>query len=151
MVAAVLLVAGAIAAPLGAQTQAAAYTPPHADVEAVRQAALNYIDAIYTADPALIERSVHPQLEKVGYYRNREGAWQETPMTYEQLLDVARSWNADGTTLRSDAPRIVEVYDVLNKTASAKVTAQWGIDYMQLVRYDDGWKIRNIVWQEPAR
>lgn len=72
-------------------------------------------------------------------------------MTYEQLLDVARSWNADGTTLRSDAPRIVEVYDVLNKTASAKITAQWGIDYMQLVKYDDGWKIRNIVWQEPAR
>jgi hypothetical protein len=29
----------------------------------------------------------------------------------------------------------------------AKITAQWGIDYMQLAKFDGQWKILNIVWQ----
>jgi hypothetical protein len=36
---------------------------------------------------------------------------------------------------------------VLDQTATAKITAQWGIDYMQLAKFDGAWKIINIVWQ----
>jgi hypothetical protein len=140
---------------LGASTAASAqraqtdhYRPRPEDVAAVERAAYDYIDAIYRSDPARIERSVHPGLAKVGYYTNRQRAWEESPMTYAQLLEVARTWNRDGTTLRSDAPREVVIYEVLDRTASAKVIAQWGIDYLQLVKYDDGWKIRNILWQQ---
>jgi hypothetical protein len=44
------------------------------------------------------------------------------------------------------------VLDVLDQTAVAKVTAQWGIDYMHLAKYDGRWKIINIVWQaHPAK
>jgi hypothetical protein len=39
------------------------------------------------------------------------------------------------------------VLDVLDHTASAKVTASWGIDYMQLAKFDGAWKIINVVWQ----
>lgn len=129
----------------------AAYTAPAADVEAVRQAAFDYIDAIYRADPSLVHKSVHPMLAKVGWYVDREGAWHESPMSFEQLLETARTWNASGRTLREGAPREVEVHEVLNRIASARITAQWGVDYLQLARFDDGWKIVNIVWQSPPR
>jgi hypothetical protein len=45
----------------------------------------------------------------------------------------------------------VQVFEVLDRTANAKVTAQWGIDYMQLAKFTDGWKIVNIVWQTHPR
>jgi hypothetical protein len=39
------------------------------------------------------------------------------------------------------------VLDVLDQTASAKIVAMWGIDYMHLAKYDGRWQIINIVWQ----
>ena len=122
------------------------YEAPAADVDAVRQTAFDYIDAIYKTDPSRIERSVHPELSKVGYWVARDGSWREGRMSYAQLLEVARTWNADGKTLRADAPRDVTVFEVLDKTASAKVVAQWGLDYLQLAKIDGRWTIVNIVW-----
>jgi hypothetical protein len=147
-IASVLLVMPATAR---AQSGSAAYVAPAAEVEAVRRAALDYVEAIYEADPTRIERSVHPTLAKRGYYVNRDGAWQESPMTYDQLLQTARTWNANGKTLREGAPKQVTVLEVLDKTATAKIVAQWGIDYMHLAKYEDGWKIVNIVWQSHPR
>lgn len=147
----VLIALALLGAPRAARAQAGEYAPSKEDVAAVERASLAYLDAIYKTDPSLIERYVHPSLTKVGYYRNQQGAWNESPMTYAQLLNVARTWNAGGKALRPNAPREVVIHEVLNRTASAKVVAQWGIDYLQLVKYDDGWKIRHILWQEPPR
>ena len=36
---------------------------------------------------------------------------------------------------------------MLDQTASAKIVAMWGIDYMHLAKYDGRWQIINIVWQ----
>ena len=37
--------------------------------------------------------------------------------------------------------------EVMNQTATSKVVADWGIDHMQLGKYDGQWKIVNILWQ----
>jgi hypothetical protein len=117
------------------------------DREAVRQAALNYVTGIYEAKPELIEASVHPQLTKHGFMRQQDGSYKQGQMTYAQLLDVARNWNKDRK--RDISIKDVEVLDVLDQTASAKIRAAWGIDYMQLAKFDGTWKIINIVWQTP--
>jgi hypothetical protein len=39
------------------------------DVEAIKQAVLDYVEGAYTVDPARIERSVHPKLAKLGFIR----------------------------------------------------------------------------------
>ena len=123
-----------------------------ADKEAVRAAAMDYLDGLYQAKPDLIARSVHPTLRKVGFHK-REGqtAYSESPMTYDQLFALAGSWNKDGKRPIATAPKEVVVYEVLNQTASVKVTALWGIDYMHLAKYDGKWKIINILWQSPPR
>lgn len=118
-----------------------------ADKAAVQQAALDYLEAIYLVDPSRIERSVHPDLTKRGFWREPAKLTYEpqSTMTYAQLMALAASWNKGGT--RDTSVKKVEVLDVMDQTAVAKVTASWGIDHMQLAKYDGRWKIINIVWQ----
>jgi virulence-associated protein VapD len=116
-----------------------------ADRDAVRQAALDYVTAVYESKPELIEKSVHPQLTKHGFMRQQDGTYKQGQMTYTQLLDVARNWNKDRK--RDISIKDVQVLDVLDHTATAKVRASWGIDHMQLAKFNGTWKIINIVWQ----
>ena len=115
------------------------------DRKGVRQAALDYVEGIYNVQPERIQRSVHPTLVKRGFYkRDATTPYAESPMTYEQLVNLAGSWNKDGTRNTS-----VKDVTVLDQTAVAKVTASWGVDYMLLGEYDGTWKITQILWQSP--
>jgi hypothetical protein len=116
------------------------------DREAVRQAALDYVEGIYNVQPERIQRSVHPTLVKRGFYKkDAAGPYVESPMTYDQLVTLAGNWNKEGK--RDTSIKQVAVLDVLDQTATAKVTASWGIDYMLLGKYDGKWKIVQILWQ----
>jgi hypothetical protein len=116
------------------------------DRELVRQAALDYLEGIYTVKPERIQRSVHPTLVKRGFYKkDATTPYVEMPMTYDQLVTLAGNWNKDGK--RDLSIKEVTVLDVLDQTAMAKVTANWGIDYMLLGKFDGNWKIVQILWQ----
>ena len=116
--------------------------------EAIRQAALDYVEGVYDVQPKRIERSVHPALVKRGFYKkDRATPYVESPMTYEQLVVLAANWNKTGT--RDTSVKKVEVLDALDQTAAAKVTASWGVDYLLLAKYEGKWKISQIIWQSP--
>lgn len=118
------------------------------DREAVRQAGLDYVEGVYNVQPERIERSVHPSLVKRGFYKKGATApYVEMPMTYDQLVNLARTWNKDGK--RDTSIKKVEVLDLLDQTAVVKITASWGIDHMLLGKYDGKWKINLIQWQSP--
>ena len=122
-----------------------------ADRDAVRQAALDYVEGIYQVDPSRIERSVHKNLTKRGFCREpAEAAYRpESVMTFDQLMKLTAAWNKDGK--RDTSIKQVEVLDVLDQTASAKIVALWGIDYMHLAKYDGRWMIVNVLWQTPPK
>lgn len=130
---------------------ASAFAIDPADKTAVHNAAKDYIDALYEAKPELIERSVHPKLAKTGFWRNDQGVYKQGQMTYEQLYKLAGNWKHDEKKDLSKSPREVVVLEVLDQTASAKVIADWGIDYMHLAKFDGQWKIINILWQSPPK
>ena len=116
------------------------------DRAAVLQAATDYVEGIYDVKPDRIQRSVHSSLVKRGFYKKDAATpYTEMPMTYEQLVNLAGTWNKEGK--RDTSIKKVEVLDVLDQTAVAKVTANWGIDYMLLGKYDGTWKITQILWQ----
>jgi hypothetical protein len=141
MFAAAVFVALVAALPAGASAQTR-----DADREAVRLAALDYVEGVYNVQPDRIERSVHTTLVKRGFYKDKADApYNESPMTYEQLVRLAGNWNKEGK--RDTSIKEVAVLDVLDQTAVAKVTASWGIDYMLLAKYGDRWKITQILWQ----
>lgn len=117
--------------------------------QAVHQAVLDYVEGVYNVDPTRIERSVHPELTKLGFYRpNEKAAYSAGRMSYEKLLEVAKTWNKEGK-LPATAPKKITIFDVQDQTASAKLVAQWGTDYFHLAKYDGKWKIINVLWQSP--
>lgn len=120
------------------------------ELDAVRTAAMDYILAIYQVKPELVERSVHKELVKLGFYV-QEDAYVSASMTYEELVKLAGTYNKDGKNIADDAPKKVEVLDISNQTASVKVTASWGIDYMHLAKYQDQWKIIHVLWQSAPK
>ena len=122
---------------------------PSAEEEAVRQAVLDYVEGIYDVAPDRIAHSVHPDMHKIGFFRpSPDAAYRFMPMNYEQLHQLAGRWNVDNRrNITDETVKDVVVYDVLDKTATAKLTAQWGIDYFHLAKYDGTWQIVNVLWQ----
>ena len=122
---------------------------PHAEAEAeaVRTTILDYVEAFYQVAPGRLESSVDHRLAKIGWTRDEQGAFHEHPRSYQQLLEGARRYNKNGW-LPVDAPKEITIYEVLDKTASAKLVAQWGIDYLHLAKLEGRWKIINVIWQD---
>lgn len=123
-----------------------------ADSAAVRQAALDYLDGFYQGDTARMLRAVHPDVNKYGFSMRRgASAYQGSAMTFSGFLESARGVRAEGETAPADAPRGVQILDVMDQTAAVKVTALWGVDYLLLAKYDGRWMIRQVLWQTTPR
>jgi hypothetical protein len=114
----------------------------------VERAVLDYVEGIYQVKPELIERSVHPDLQKFGFARRSpDNDWRVIPMTYEQLVELAGTYYEEAGGAPPNAPKKIEILDMLNQTASAKLIASWGVDYFHLAKYDGKWKIVHVLWQ----
>lgn len=123
------------------------------DKTLVQSAIEDYVNALYEVDPSKIERSVDKSLRKIGYwYDGKSDEYRDNlPMTYQQLYDLAGSWNKDGNQVGPDSPKEIVVYEVNDKTATGKLTAEWGIDLFHLAKVNGQWKIMNIIWQSPPK
>jgi len=123
------------------------------EIEAVKAACLDYINTFYEADTTLAYKSVHPSVRKVGFYfKDDEQTYSaQLEMPFENLIKLAKTWNADGSRVDETSPKEVTLFEVSDKIASAKVTAVWGIDYLSLRKEDDTWMIMNVLWQSPPK
>ena len=125
----------------------ASVTFAEGDRDAVERAVLDYVEAVEQGKPELIERGVHPDLAKFGFYREgAEGEYKIFPMTQSELVELAANMKNEGH-VPEDATHSIEIFEVLDQTAAVKLTAFWGIDYMHLAKYDGEWKIVQVLWQ----
>lgn len=105
----------------------------------------NYMDAYYTADPALMQRSLHPDFHK-RTLRTVNGQTQITEDTLQSMLEGV------GLGSGKDIPpkervRSIQVLDVYRDAASVKVvTGRW-IDYMHLSKLNGEWRVLDVVLQ----
>ena len=121
--------------------------PPATEKQAVERAVLDYCEAVYEMKPELMERGVHPDVQKFGFYRPAtDQPYKQVPCTYDQLIHLSKVWNKDGK-FGPNARKEVQVFDVLDQTAAAKLVGEWGIDYFHLAKYDGQWKIVQVLWQ----
>ena len=120
-----------------------------ADIPLVKEACFNYIDAFYKADTTLAHTSVHPLLQKRGFsYDKAKASYsKQLEMPFQSLIRLATVWNKDGSKANAQSPRTVQIFEVTDKTASAKVSAVWGIDYLHLVKENGRWYVMNVLWQ----
>lgn len=122
------------------------------DREEVRRAAMDYIEGFYEGDTAKMVRSIRPDVFKYGFYVPRDSAkYVGETMPWPEFLDYARRFKARNRTTPASAPRDVVVFEVQDQTASAKVTAWWGTDYLLLGKFDGRWMITHVLWQSPPR
>jgi hypothetical protein len=126
------------------------YRIPIAAIEraAVERAVRDYLEGFYEGDTGKIARSLRPELDKLGFWKARDSVtYASEKMTFEEALAYARRFKANNRTTPGDAPREVIIFDVLDQTASAKVRAWWGTDYLLLAKYNGRWQIVQVLWQ----
>jgi hypothetical protein len=122
------------------------------DRSGVRRAVQDYVEGFYEGDTAKLVRSVRPEVYKYGFWRQRDSAsYVGEQMKYPEFLAYARRVKQNNRPTPATAPKKIELYDVQNMTASAKLTAFWGTDYLLLGKYDGRWMISHVMWQSPPK
>ena len=121
--------------------------------EKVERACMDYIEGFYEGDTAKLIRSLKPTLYKFGYWKNKTTNNYEPDdhMTFTQALNFAKRVMEKKTFPKPGTPKKVEVLDIMNTIASAKVTAWWGIDYILLSKQDGQWMIEQVLWEGPLQ
>lgn len=117
--------------------------------EEIERACLDYIKGFYEGDTVKLIRSQKPSLYKFVYWKSKttNNYDPDGQMTFRQTLDYAKKVIEKKNFVNQDAPKKVEVLDIMNTIASAKVTAWWGVDYILLSKKDNQWTIKQVLWE----
>ena len=113
-----------------------------------KKAGWGYIEGFYQGDASKLKSALMPKMFKYGYgYNKKTGEYRNGgQMTFERAIAYANRVKETKNFAKPDAPRKVEVLDVMNRIAAIKVTAWWGIDYMLLSKTDGKWMIEQVLW-----
>lgn len=116
------------------------------DDDAVRAAALDYVEGWFDGDAGRMERALHPELVK--RCRGIEGDDPDAleTLSAQDMIDAT----ADGEGRSEDTPdRQIEVkIDYLSGgIASVQCICHRYVDLLHLIRMPEGWRIVNSVWR----
>lgn len=126
----------------------AAFAGEDVDAAGIEKAVQNYVSSIYDMKPELLDGSVSPRVQKVGYMPAEDGSGMgESWMTFEELKELAGHINQDGMFDPENSPREVTVLNRTDLIATVKLTAAWGIDYIHLSKFSGEWVIMNVIWE----
>jgi hypothetical protein len=117
-----------------------------ADLQAIRQAALDYIEGWYEGDAARMERSLHPELAKRIILRDPRGFDRLDPIAALALVIATR--NGAGTRTPPERRRKeITILDVTGNAASVKIAAAGWVDYLHIGKLNGVWQIVNVLWE----
>jgi hypothetical protein len=119
--------------------------------EEVANAVKDYVDAFYYGDTSKIHRSISENVSKYGYYVPKaKTIYEGEPMSFKEMIDYAAGVKKRGVSPDVEKfPKKIEVFDVQDQTANAKLTAWWGTDYILLAKINGHWMITHVLWQSP--
>lgn len=133
--------------PPPAQVQTAQAQAAASDAEAIRQAALDYIEGWYEGNAERMERSLHPDLAKRIVRTNPEtGRSRLDQMSAMGLVQGTRSGFGKNTA-KEKQQKEVTILDRFENAASVKVVAADWIDYLHLAKFNGRWVIVNVLWE----
>ena len=121
------------------------------ETQKVERACLNYIEGFYEGDTMKLITTLKPTLYKFGYWKSKKtGEYQaQGLMSFEKAVAYSKDVLKKKEFPDEGAPKKVEVLDVMNHIAAAKVTAWWGVDYILLTKNGDKWMIDQVLWEGP--
>ena len=112
------------------------------DKEAIIATVLDYFEGWFDGDPVRMERALHPQLAKRGV--KPDGAIH--PITADQMIQATRE-GMGKQNRPADLKIEVKVDDVFGDIATATVYSAVFVEYAQLVKTAQGWKILNTLYK----
>ncbi|GLS27898.1 nuclear transport factor 2 family protein [Marinibactrum halimedae] len=114
----------------------------------IARAALDYIESQHSSNSLQMQRSLDEKLAKRTYWQDKEDNEFVMETDRNIMLEIAKSYNANGDKFPKIPKKQVTVLDVEGRVASVKLEADDWIDYMHLYKNADGdWKIINVLWQ----
>jgi len=118
------------------------------DSKAITQAALNYIESQHQVAPEKMAKALHKKLAKRTFWQSSQGKDYVMETSYDTMIKVAASYNKGGNKFPKSPIKTVKILDADERVASVKLTADDWIDYMHLIKSEDGqWKIINVLWR----
>lgn len=121
------------------------------DLDAIRQAALDYVEGQYEGDEARVERCLHPLLAKrtIGYDERRQQN-RIDQMGALELVQLTRDGVLADTPV-DEQIKDVQILDVYGEIASVRVESHIFVDYLHIGRFNDQWMVINALWQFKPR
>ena len=118
------------------------------DEIAIIQAARDYIESQHKGSKEQMAQSLHAKLAKRTYWQAKDGTEFVMETSRETMLNVAENYNRNKDKF-PETPRIdIKVLDIDKRVASVKLSADDWIDYMHLMKNQQGqWYIINVLWQ----
>jgi phosphohistidine phosphatase SixA len=119
--------------------------------QAIIETLNNYVDGFYRGEAEKLKAALKPRLYKFGYLKNKESGEYEyyQHMNFDQAIAFVEKMKADGRSRDENEIRKVEILDISNHIASAKITAAWGVDYVLLSKDEGQWMIEQVIWEGP--
>ncbi len=146
MVGLFLLTASAVAQN-PAKSEAPKVNASEADLAAIKQTALDYVEGWYEGNSERMERALHPDLAKrIVRTDPKSGRSRLDQMSALGLVLGVRGGGGKNTPKEK---QIKEVYilDVFGNTASVKAVMSDWIDYMHMAKFNGRWVIINVLWE----
>jgi hypothetical protein len=70
-------------------------------------------------------------------------------MTFAEFNAFASRVKSSGRKAPPDTRKDVTLFDVQDRSASARLIAYWGTDYLLLGKFGDTWMVTSVLWQSP--
>ncbi len=118
-----------------------------ADLGAIKQTALDYIEGYYEGNGERMERALHPDLAKrIVHTDSKSGRSRLDQMSAMSLVQGTRA-RASRSTPKEKRQSDVTVLDVFENAASVKIVATDWIDYLHVAKFNGRWVIVNVLWE----
>ena len=131
---------------LGLITVSAQTSSRDADLSAIKQTALDYVEGWYEGNAERMERSLHPDLAKRIVNTNAKGESRLSQMSAMGLVQGTRRGYGKETP-KDKQQKDVVILDVFENAASVKAVMSGWIDYMHMAKSNGRWVIVNVLWE----
>lgn len=117
--------------------------------QAIVATALDYYEGWFDGESDRMERALHPDLVKRSLAE--DGMSVETISAREMVEDTAKGIGLTRDPGKQARDIQIHVDHVYEDIATVTVTSAVYVDYLQLARTREGWKIVNVLWDRVAQ
>jgi hypothetical protein len=141
------LLATSVMAQNPAKSEAPKFNASEADLAAIKQTALDYVEGWYEGNTERMERALHPDLAKrIVRTDPKSGRSRLDHMGAMSLVLGVRSGYGKNTPKEKQI-KDVFILDVFGNTASVKAVMSDWIDYLHIAKFSGRWVIVNVLWE----